>query len=131
MPFETVAICVLPEHLHAIWTLPPGDGDFSKRWQRIKGNFSRGLPTDAKRSESKRNRREKGIWQRRFWEHQIRDERDLQRHFDYVHFNPVKHGLVSRVVDWPYSSFHRHVENGRIARDWGSADDVDGDFGEP
>ena len=131
MPFETVAICILPEHLHAIWTLPPDDEDFSGRWQRIKGNFSRGLPPESRRSESKRRRREKGLWQRRFWEHQIHDEQDLARHVDYIHFNPVKHGLVRRVVDWPYSSFHRYGASGRIALDWGTTGDSIGDFGEP
>ena len=130
-PFETVAICILPEHLHAIWTLPRGDTDFSTRWQRIKGNFSRGLPPDEHRSQSKRDRREKGIWQRRFWEHQIRDEQDLERHFEYIHFNPVKHGFVRRVVDWPYSSFHRYVANGWVSQNWGSADDFNEDLGEP
>lgn len=130
-PFQTVAVCILPEHLHAIWTLPLDDADFSARWQRIEGNFSRRLPVVANRSNSKRNKREKGIWQRRFWEHQIRDEQDLQRHVDYIHYNPVKHGLVSRVADWPYSSFHRYVANGQIPADWGGTADSDDEFGEP
>ena len=93
-PFQTIAICILPDHLHAVWHLPGDDADFSSKWSRIKSGFSRALPPAA-RSARKIAKREKGIWQRRFWEHQIRDELDLQRHVDYIHFNPVKHGLVS------------------------------------
>jgi putative transposase len=105
-PFDTVAICVLPDHVHAIWSLPDGDSDFSTRWSLIKSGFSRGL--DARpRSQSKIAKREKGIWQRRYWEHAIRNESDLERHIDYIHFNPVKHGYAMRVADWPHSSFHR------------------------
>ncbi|MGZ8257332.1 MAG: REP-associated tyrosine transposase [Gallionella sp.] len=117
-PFETVAICVLPDHLHALWRLPVDDANFSLRWSLIKSGFSRGLPASVNRSESKIAKREKGIWQRRFWEHQIRDDLDLQRHVDYIHFNPVKHGYVARVVDWPYSSFHRYVVDGICRDDW-------------
>jgi len=117
-PFETIAICILPDHLHAIWTLPEADSDFAQRWSSIKSGFSRGLPAEP-RSGSKRARREKGIWQRRYWEHIIRDDADLIRHIDYIHFNPVKHGLVTRVADWPYSSFHRYVERGDLQVDWG------------
>jgi len=128
-PFETVAICILPEHLHAIWTMPPDDADYSKRWNLIKGNFSRGLPASSTRTASKIRQREKGIWQRRFWEHQIRDEQDLQRHVDYVHFNPVKHGLVKQVAGWKYSSFHQWVARGILNADW-AGDASEGDFGE-
>jgi len=128
-PFETVAICVLPEHLHAIWTMPPDDADYSRRWNLIKGGFSRGLPAAPARSDSKLRQREKGIWQRRFWEHQIRDEEDFQRHVDYVHFNPVKHGLVSQVADWEYSSFHQWVARGMLSSDW-AGDAGDGSYGE-
>ena len=117
-PFETVAVCVLPDHIHALWALPHGDADFSTRWSLIKSLSSRGL--DARpRSASKVGKREKGIWQRRYWEHAIRDDADLERHVDYIHFNPVKHGHVTRVADWPHSSFHRHVERGSLAADWG------------
>jgi putative transposase len=116
-PFETVAICVLPDHIHAIWSLPEGDADFSSRWSLIKSGFSRGLQ-DKPRSPSKIVKREKGIWQRRFWEHAIRNDRDLDRHVDYIHFNPVKHGRVTRVVDWPHNSFHRYVERGELPADW-------------
>jgi putative transposase len=117
-PFVTRAICILPDHMHAIWSLPPDDYDFSMRWNLIKSGFSRGLPA-AGRSMSKVLKREKGIWQRRYWEHTIRNERDLARHVDYIHYNPVKHGLVPRICDWPYSSFHRYVKQGDIAADWG------------
>jgi len=117
LPFETIAICVLPDHLHVLWLLPNGDADFSSRWSLIKSNFSRALPAAKSRSASKITKREKGIWQRRYWEHAIRDNADLERHVDYIHYNPVKHGLVSRVVDWPHSSFHRYVERGLLASD--------------
>jgi putative transposase len=131
MPFKTDAICVLPDHLHAIWTLPPDDTDFASRWMRIKSEFSRGLTATESRSASKIARREKGIWQRRYWEHVIRDDADFERHVDYIHYNPVKHGLVSRAWDWPHSSFHRYVERGILPADWGGdALDVAGRFGE-
>jgi len=119
LPFETNAICILPDHLHAIWTLPPGDVDFARRWSQIKAGFSRGLPSPALRSRSQVRRRERGIWQRRFWEHAIRDDADFERHVEYTHFNPVKHGYVARVCDWPYSSFHRYVQDGLMPADWG------------
>ena len=119
MPFETIAICVLPEHLHCIWQLPVGDADYPQRWSAIKAQFSRGLSTGETRSASKIAKREKGIWQRRYWEHQIRDELDLQRHVDYIHMNPVKHCMVAQVCDWPYSSFHRYVKEGKLTVDWG------------
>jgi putative transposase len=131
VPFETIAICVLPDHLHAIWSLPPDDMDFPLRWNVIKSGFSRGFPASANRTESKISRREKGIWQRRFWEHTIRDDTDLARHVDYIHFNPVKHGYVTRVCDWPHSSFHRFVAKGILPLDWGGdVGEVAGAFGE-
>ena len=126
-PFETVAICVLPDHLHAVWALPAEDADFSLRWSLIKAGFSRGLAVSTRRSASKVVKREKGIWQRRFWEHQIRDDLDLQRHVDYIYFNPVKHGHVARVADWPHSSFHRDVTHGIYPSDWaGGGSDMQG-----
>jgi putative transposase len=130
-PFETIAICILPDHLHAIWSLPADDADFARRWNLIKGGFSRGLPATT-RSSSKVAKREKGIWQRRYWEHVIRNDADLARHIDYIHFNPVKHGLVTRVAEWPYSSFHRYVKRGDLPVDWGGdMRDVPGsNFGE-
>jgi putative transposase len=128
--FETLAICVLPDHIHALWSLPENDVDFSTRWSLIKSGFSRGLDQRA-RSASKVIKREKGIWQRRFWEHAIRDDEDFERHVDYIHFNPVKHGHVSRVSDWPHSSFHRFVREGTLAADWGGdAAEIRGSFGE-
>lgn len=130
-PFQTIAICVLPDHLHAVWRLPERDADFGLRWGLIKRAFSTGLLASTARSESKLKKREKGIWQRRFWEHQIRNDSDLERHVNYVHYNPVKHGLVERVRDWPYSSFHRYVETGLVDVDWGAVSNVDaGEFGE-
>ena len=129
-PFETITICILPDHIHAVWSLPEGDANFPKRWNLIKSGFSRGV--DARpRSPSKIAKREKGVWQRRYWEHAIRDDADLERHIDYIHFNPVKHGHVSRVVDWPHSSFHRDVEQSLLPADWGGdMKDISGSFGE-
>ncbi len=130
-PFETIAICILPDHPHAIWALPGGDSDFAMRWSLIKSAFSRGLPVDVPRSASKVARRERGIWQRRYWEHAIRDDRDLERHLDYIHFNPVKHGYVTKVAEWPHSSFHRFVSRGVLPKDWGGdMRDLAGEFGE-
>ena|SRR5690242_8732726 len=129
--FETIAICILPDHLHAIWSLPDNDSDFSSRWSLIKSGFSRGLSAAKSRSLRHMKKREKGLWQRRYWEHVIRDETDLQRHIDYIHFNPVKHGFVSRVIDWPHSSFHRYVERGQLPANWGgNVREITGSFGE-
>jgi len=116
-PFQIDAIVVLPEHLHSIWTLPPNDSDYPGRWKAIKATFTReleksGLPVDKRKDKSAL------IWQRRYWEHTIRDADDLKRHIDYIHFNPVKHGLVERVIDWPYSSFHLYVRQGLLPPDW-------------
>ena len=130
-PFETIAVCVLPDHIHALWALPEGDADFSTRWSLIKSGFSRGLDRVQPLSASKVAKREKGIWQRRYWEHAIRDDADFERHVDYIHFNPVKHGHVTRVRDWPHSSFHRYVERGLLTADWGGdMSDIQGSFGE-
>jgi putative transposase len=113
------------------WALPDGDADFSTRWSLIKSAFSRGFDPARSRSSSKVAKREKGIWQRRYWEHAIRDDADLERHIDYIHFNPVKHGYVTRVSDWPHSSFHRYVEGCLLAGDWGGdMRDIKGSFGE-
>jgi putative transposase len=129
-PFETIAICILPDHIHALWALPEHDADFAARWGLIKSGFSRGLGAQP-RSQSKISKREKGIWQRRYWEHTIRDDADLERHIDYIHFNPVKHGHVTRVIDWPHSSFHRFVERGLLTADWGGdLKDITGAFEE-
>jgi putative transposase len=133
MPFGLDAIVILPDHLHCIWSLPPGDSDFSTRWKKIKALFSREISKSDGRSASLRAKGERGIWQRRFWEHSLRDEQDFERHFDYIHFNPVKHGYVERVADWPYSSFHRHVRLGGLPEDWaggGVGECSDEEFGE-
>ncbi len=107
-PFQIDGWVLLPDHLHAIWTLPPGDADFSTRWRLIKARFSRGLPVGALRA-SHVKRHERGIWQRRFWEHHIRDEADMAAHLRYCWWNPVKHGFVTQPEDWPYTSHHRDV----------------------
>ncbi|RUM94202.1 MAG: transposase [Thiothrix sp.] len=130
-PFHIDAWVVLPEHMHCIWTLPPNDDNFSGRWREIKKAFSRALPKNETRSTVRVRRNERGIWQRRFWEHAIRDERDYAAHMDYIHFNPVKHGWVERVCDWRYSSFHKLVRKGVYARDWASAEEMDLPAGEP
>jgi putative transposase len=108
-----------------------GDADFSRRWSLIKSGFSRGLSGDMRRSSSKIARRERGIWQRRYCEHAIRDDADLEHHVDYIHFNPVKHGHASQVCDWPHSSFHRYVARGVLPRDGGGrVRETTGAFGE-
>jgi putative transposase len=109
-PFELEAIVVLPDHLHCLWRLPPNDSDYSSRWREIKKFVSRRLPEPERR---------KGIWQPRFWEHTIRDDLDWERHLDYIHFNPVKHGWVDTPHEWPWSSFHIAVKRGWYPRDWG------------
>lgn len=118
-PFSVVAMVVLPEHLHAIWRLPPGDADFPLRWSLIKAGFSRGLAKGESIRASRQKKRERGIWQRRYWEHQIRDEADLTRHVDYIYYNPVKHGWVTRAVDWPHSTLHGYIERGTATPQWG------------
>jgi len=106
-PFTIAAMVVLPDYLHAIWTLPDSDANFSTRWMLIKSYFSRGLKTEETSSPSRRRRRERGIWQRRFWERTIRDEADFASHVEYVHYNPVKHGHAPGPAAWPYSSYRR------------------------
>lgn len=123
---------VLPEHMHALWTLPPGDHDYSARWQDLKGQFSHRLVA-AGVPLRKNARGEYDLWQARFWEHTIRDETDYARHFDYIHYNPVKHGWVQRVRDWPYSNFHRCVAKGIYPLDWGGMEEGESqpyDYGE-
>jgi len=129
-PFQIDAWVVLPDHLHCVWTLPDGDDDFTVRWRLIKQDFSKELPATEHRSVVRIARGERGIWQRRFWEHTIRDEADYAAHIDYVHINPVKHGYVKRVVDWPYSTFHRDVERGVYPRDWAGVGVADLEVGE-
>jgi len=129
-PFEIDAVVILPDHLHCIWTLPEKDTDYSKRWNLLKGQFSRSLDKGEQISMSRINRRERGIWQRRFWEHMLRNDDDFNRHLDYIHWNPVKHGYVSSVIDWPHSSFHRYVKKGWYSENWGCQDNVEFETGE-
>ena len=117
-PFVIHAWVVLPEHLHCILELPEGEWDFAVRWRLIKMHFSKGIPAHEPLNASRMKRGERGVWQRRYWEHWIRDEDDYRAHMDYVHINPLKHGLVARVGDWPYSTFHRLVEEGVYPADW-------------
>lgn len=126
-PFQIDAIVILPDHFHTIWTLPPDEADFSTRIQIIKALFSRAIPPTERRSLRRIAKQERGIWQRRFWEHAIRDEKDFQRHVDYIHHNPVKHGHVARVQDWPHSSFHRYVVEGIYSIDWAGTVEVTSD----
>lgn len=120
-PFVIDAIVIMPDHIHAIWTLPTDDADYSIRWRNIKRAFTAGIPEHQRPNAhgSRQRKQEQAIWQRRFWEHRIRDERDFARHVDYIHYNPVKHGFVQRPIDWPYSSIHRYVRQGVLPADWG------------
>ena len=118
-PFGIDGWVVLPDHLHCIWTLPAGDDNYATRWRLIKAGFARRLPATERRSASRRRRGERGIWQRRYWEHAIRDDCDFAFHIDYLHFNPVKHGYVVRPGDWPYSTFRHLVRSGLYPADWG------------
>jgi putative transposase len=121
-PFETVAVCLLPDHIHCIWKLPAGDADYSVRWKVLKALFTRAylneLGAGKRRNIIETKRREAAIWQRRFWEHVIKDEYDLDTHLDYIHYNPVKHGFVDRPIDWSWSSFRRFVNQGVYDEDW-------------
>jgi putative transposase len=116
-PFAIDAIVILPDHLHSVLTLPPDDDDFPARWRRIKGYFSSRL-LETNMHIKRHANGELALWQRRYWEHTIRDDEDYARHVDYIHYNPVKHGLVNRVRDWPYSSFHHYVRFGLLPADW-------------
>ena len=135
-PFGIDGWVLLPDHMHCIWTLPPDDRDYGMRWARIKRHVSKHCGTIFHRSElkspSRKRRHESTLWQRRFWEHRIRDDRDFQTHMDYIHFNPVKHGIVKQVRDWPYSTFHRYVRRGVYSPDWAGAgiEAIEGSFGE-
>ncbi len=128
-PFETDAFVLLPDHLHCVWTLPDGDCDFSTRWKLIKRNFSRRCGKQFKYGGPAQN--EPAVWQGRFWEHAIRDEDDYVRHVEYIHYNPVKHGLVKAPKDWPHSSFRRYVEDGVVDLNWGAGQEMSfgGDVG--
>ncbi len=129
-PFAILGWVLLPDHLHAIWQLPPDDADFSTRWSQIKRRVTHACGTayaDAELLTARRVAKRHGtIWQHRFWEHLIRNDRDFRHHMDYLHYNPVKHGLVESAADWPYSSFHRLVREGVYAADWGGGLALDG-----
>jgi len=124
LPFKTVAYCLLPDHLHTIMTLPDGDANYSMRIREIKRIFTRFYlaenPRQSPRNASRNHKHEAAIWQRRFWEHTILDEEDFNNHIEYIHFNPVKHGLVANVSDWQWSSFYRYVKMGFYDMNWGS-----------
>jgi len=128
LPFTIDAMVVLPDHWHSVWTLSPGDASYARRIRLIKSRFTRHLVrNDVKIAKDQRG--EYLLWQRRFWEHTIRDERDLESHVNYVHFDPVKHGHVAHAIDWPHSTIHRYVARGFLPADW-AGDSPDGEFGE-
>jgi putative transposase len=125
-PFTIDAIFILPDHLHCIWTLPEGDANFSTRWRLIKSYFSRNCDSQyhGKMTTSRENKKEQTIWQRRFWEHLIKNEQDFICHVDYIHYNPVKHRLVNAPSAWEYSSFHRYVQQEIYQIDWGANEEI-------
>jgi putative transposase len=130
-PFQIDAWVVLPDHMHAIWTLPPGDADYSGRWYDLKSGFSKRLPKTESRTPVLIRRGERGIWQRRFWEHTIRDETDYANHMDYIHWNPVRHGLAPSPAAWPHSTFHHCVRAGLYPANWIGGQDTITQAGEP
>ncbi len=136
LPFVVDAWVLMPDHLHCLWTLPTGDNDYPRRWSLIKRKVSLANGEHYKRPDwmtlSKSKHHESTIWQRRFWEHQIRDDQDYRRHLDYIHWNPVKHDYVKQVCDWPYSTFHRYVRQEMYPKEWGGVADGEevGKFGE-
>lgn len=136
-PFTIDGWVLLPDHLHCIWTLPPEDADFGKRWAMIKRFVTKrcglALHRDEWMNDGKHRRHESTLWQRRFWEHIIRDETDYTRHMDYLHYNSVKHGLVKSVKEWPFSTFQRYMKEGVYPADWGGVNEgqADENFGEP
>ena len=123
-PYKLDAMVVLPDHIHAMWTLPVEDNDFATRWMLVKSGFSRQIPRGEKISKSRQSKGERGIWQRRYWEHLIRDEQDFEKHVDYIYFNPVKHGYVKRAAEWPYSSIHEYISKGILKPDWGWSEEM-------
>ena len=120
-PVRVEAIVVLPDHLHCLWQLPTGDAAYPSRWRSIKARFAEQVEDDVPPTASRQRKGERGVWQRRYWEHRIRDDADYARHVDYIHYNPVKHGHVAMARDWPYSSFRRWVVRGVYSEDWGGA----------
>jgi len=135
-PFELFAIVLLPDHLHCLWSLPDGDDDFPKRWAMIKQGFSRqylaGGGAEGRVSDNRQKHRERGVWQARYWEHRVRDEDEWFAYRDYIHLNPVRHGLVDDPLAWPWSSVHRHLRLGWLSNDWTSWSPISADVaGEP
>ena len=130
-PFYVDAIVILPEHWHMLITLPEGDVDYAKRLSLIKANFSRRIELNESISKSRQKKRERGIWQRRYWEHAIRNFSDYEHHVNYIHFNPVKHGYVKRPADWEHSSIHRYIRQDKLDYSWACNDDFNrSKFGE-
>jgi putative transposase len=131
-PFYIDAAVILPDHLHAVWTMPADDSSYPVRWALIKAGFSRRIPRGERCNPSRASKGERGIWQRRYWEHLIRDERDYARHVDYIHYNPVRHGHVKWASDWPYSSIHRYIAAGKLDPRWGGGLEAgdEGEYGE-
>ncbi len=127
-PFKTIALCLLPDHIHTIWNLPEDDVDYPMRWKEIKRLFTRKymdlIGSDGARNESHQVQGEASIWQRRYWAHVVLDQEDLNDHIDYIHINPLKHGLVNRVADWHYSTFMKYVEKGIYPTDWGGEKEI-------
>jgi len=129
-PFVIDAAVVLPDHLHFIWTLPEYDSDYSTRWRLIKSAFIKQYPDKfIVQNANRKKKKQQELWQHRGWEHCLRDKRDFQQHIDYIHYNPVKHGLVKRASDWQYSSIHRYIKSGMLDKNWGEgamnfADDI-------
>ena len=125
-PFIIDAIVILPDHIHSVWTLPINDCDYSTRWRLIKSYFSRHCDRKFQGlvNLSRQSKKERGFWQRRFWEHQIQDEKDFNCHLDYIHYNPVRHGLVKAPQEWQYSSFHRYVQNKYYDLTWGANEEI-------
>ncbi len=115
---------LLPDHLHCLWTLPPNDTDYLTRWRLLKSSFSRAIPPGERLSGRRIAKQERGICQRRYWEHAIRDQKDFDTHLDYIHYNSVKHGWVRRAVDWPHSSFHRFVRLGLYSPKWAASQEA-------
>ncbi|MCB1735317.1 MAG: transposase [Gammaproteobacteria bacterium] len=120
-PFDIDAMVILPDHLHCLWFLPTDDADYATRWQMIKTHFTRAMNRAGEQGP---------YWQPRYWEHLIRDESDLTRHRDYIHYNPVKHGLVARPGDWTASSFARFVRDGLYPTNWAAGPSDDTNYGE-
>ncbi len=128
-PFEIDAWVLMPDHIHCIWSLPEDDVDYSKRWGLIKSGFTKivgkRLVGNSHSTKSRIRKKEGTVWQRRFWEHKIRNEKDFENHCNYIHYNPVKHGLVSSPKDWVFSTFHRYVKNETYPEDWGCSEPIE------